>query len=88
MKIAVVNFPSSLSATGFGEKEYHYKTYIETLNENNLVVVETTTGYTVARFKRYVEDTQVKDLKYIVQLVRLKRHKQLKEQCETDALLD
>lgn len=61
MKIAVVNFPSSLSATGFGEKEYHYKTYIETLNENNLIVVETATGYTVARFKRYVEDTQVKD---------------------------
>ncbi|MGE7946508.1 hypothetical protein [Lysinibacillus sp. NPDC093688] len=88
MKIAVVNFPSSLSATGFGEKEYHYKTYIETLNENNLVVVETHTGYTVARFKRYVEDTQVKDLKYIVQLVRLKRHQQLKEQCEIDALLD
>ncbi|WP_342535702.1 hypothetical protein MHI04_10825 [Lysinibacillus sp. FSL K6-1151] len=88
MKIAVVNFPSSLSATGFGEKEYHYKTYIETLNENNLVVVETATGYTVARFKRYVDQTEVNDIKYIVQLVRLKRHKQLKEQCEIEALLD
>ena len=88
MKFAVVNFPSSLSATGFGEKEYHYKTYIDTLNENNLVVVETATGYTVARFKRYVDDTQVRDLKYIVQLVGLKRHKRMKEQCEIDALLD
>jgi hypothetical protein len=88
MKIAVVNFPSSLSTTGFGEKEYHYKTYIETLNENNLVVVETATGYTVARFKRYVEDTEIQDLKYIVQLVGLKRHKRMKEQCEIDALLD
>lgn len=88
MKFAVVNFPSSLSATGFGEKEYHYKTYIETLNENNLVVVETATGYSVARFRRYVDETDVSDLKYIVQLVRLKRHKQLKEQCEIDALLE
>lgn len=88
MKIAIVNFPSSLSATGFGEKEYHYKTYIETLNENNLVVVETSTGYTVARFKRYVDNTEIQDLKYIVQLVGLKRHKRMKEQCEIDALLD
>lgn len=82
--IVVVNFPHSLSRTGFGEKEYHYKTYNHKLSKGNLVVVETQTGYTVARFVKYVEETRIQDLKYIVQTVDLDEHFRLREQCEAE----
>lgn len=83
-KIAVVNFPHSLSRTGFGDKEYHYKSYLLDLTEGDLVVVETQTGYTVARFIRYVDETKIEDLKYIVQPVDLEEHFRLREQCEIE----
>lgn len=86
-KLAIVNFPHSLRATGFGEKEYNYKTYIKGLTPGNLVVVETQTGYTVARFKKYVDESKVDNLKYIVQQVDIDEHLRLREQCEEEDLL-
>ena len=85
MLYAVVNFPHSLSATGFGEREYTYKTYHENLKKGMIVVVEAQTGYSTARFVRYTEDAPNHiELKYIVQPVNLARHKRLKEECEND----
>lgn len=90
--LAVVNFPHSLSATGFGEREYTYKTYIEDLKPKNLLVVETQTGFSVARFVRYIDSTEIENLKYIVQRVNIRRHNQLKALSEStedhEGLLD
>ncbi|MER2154740.1 MAG: hypothetical protein ABS917_11145 [Solibacillus sp.] len=80
--LAVVNFPHSLSASGFGEREYTYKTYYENLTKGAVVVVETQTGYSVARFVRYIESTDVPNLKYIVQHVNIASHRAKRKACE------
>ena len=50
-KIALVEFPKS----SFGQK-YSYLTEIKDLNENDLLLVQTRTGYSLAYFKGYTEE--------------------------------
>ena len=50
MKVALVEFPRS----SFGQL-YSYLTDIEDLKENDLVLVQTRTSYSVAIFKEYTD---------------------------------
>lgn len=47
-KVALVEFPR----TSFGQK-YSFLTHIEDLKENDLLLVQTRTGYTVVVFRGY-----------------------------------
>lgn len=87
---AVVNFPHSLSASGFGEREYTYKTYESELKRGDIAVVETQTGLSVARFVRYIDSTDIPNLKYNVQPVNTEKHRRIKAIHESDdeGLLD
>lgn len=88
IKIAVVNFPHSLNPSGWGEKEYHYKTFYDNLKSGDVVVVEAQGRYSVARFVKYVETTPLhQELKWVVQKVDLEKFELLKEDCEFQELL-
>lgn len=90
MKIAVVNFPHSLSATGWGEREYHYKTFYNNMKPGDMLVVQAQNRYSLARFVRYEEDSPVlkEELKWVVQKVDLEKFELLKNDCEFQEMMN
>lgn len=68
---ASVKFINEYEKQRRSEKEYHYLSLIEDLQEGDLVVVETRYGYSVAEFISYINDFAVNSSSYIVQKINL-----------------
>lgn len=79
---AKVTFPSRFDKDMYGEKHYDYFTNVEGLEEDDLVVVETQYGFSVAKFVRYTDKFKVKATKHIVQKVNLEEFLAEKERLE------
>ncbi|MBC2367805.1 hypothetical protein HBP99_04115 [Listeria booriae] len=54
---AKVKFVNDFDKNSKGEKHYDYLTYMDGLEEGDLVVVQTKYGFSVAEFVRYVVET-------------------------------
>lgn len=71
--IVAIQFKHRYDEQAWGSKEYHYKTFVKDLNENDLVVVETQHGYSVANVVRYLTGSNHAH-RHVIQKVDVTEH--------------
>ncbi|GEL67218.1 hypothetical protein [Marinilactibacillus psychrotolerans] len=75
---AKVVFHNDFEKRNRGNKQYDYLTIDESLQEGDLVVVETQYGYAVAEFVKYTDSIKINAKSYIVQKLDVERVTELK----------
>lgn len=82
---AKVKFINSLDKEGrnLGNKSYHYNVLIPDIETGDLVVVQTQFGYSVAEFIQYIDESEVKAEKFIVQKLELDSFEKYQEKLKT-----
>lgn len=77
-RYVAIQFKHRYDRDEWGSKLYHYKTVLKDLKKDDLVVIETQNGYSVARVVRYLPNSNLAH-QYVIQKVDLQEHEELLE---------